>query len=424
MSTCRNPKLQWIAGFKKMAVGDILPGSPDCHVTYEMFERLKAGVCGDEQGSLVRSGHYLRLDCGSCSSCIFKAVMAKTGAMLNESQYSGDVAFLTMTYRPDVPGGKSRADMADKVLHPPHIRTLRERMRRDSHYGKFRSLIVGEYGDLRGRAHWHVILWSEDGESLPEFPHDERFQWKHWPHGHCFARPNPGQEAFQYVAGYCLSSLLRADLGPRGGPSQLYMTASRRPVLGYRIFAELGARAAEFDVPPSFNYLPPGGDRKYNYTMKDRARDLYIDAYLERLAEVRPNDPTFSALSLPLTKAPQGTAFRGVDMNGGPDVWMHKAIMQGLIRRRDRLNPVDPVETAKQDMAEFQEVLHERQVVQERINAIQAERRHAAAVKAALERSQRFAESFRDDPSDPYWEAVDAGRYAADVVRSGSWRDF
>lgn len=421
MSTCKNPKMQWVAGFKAMRAGDLLPGSIDGHLTYEMVERLKSGALGEEKRSLVRSGHYLRLDCGCCSSCLFKAVMAKTGAMLNESVYSGDVAFLTLTYRPDTPGG-SRADLADKVLTPPHIRTLRERMRRDSHYGKFRSLIVGEYGDLRGRAHWHAILWSEGGESLPEFPHNERFEFKHWAHGHCFARPNPGQEAFQYVAGYALKSLLRADHGSRVGPSQLYMTASRRPVLGYRIFRELGARAAEYDVPPSFGYLPPGGDRRYRYTMKDRARDLYIDAYLDKLAEVRPDDPTFSALSLPLMQAPNGIAFRGVAVDGGPDVWMHKAIMQGLIRRQERLNPVDPVEAAEADMAEFRADMADRQLRQERINAVLAERRHAAAVKRAKERSRAFALSFRDDPSDPWWDEFDARVYASDLLKRGAWQ--
>jgi len=424
MSTCRNPKLQWVAGFKKMNVGDFLPGAPDDVLTYEMVERLKAGVCGEEQRSLVRSGHYLKLDCGRCSSCLFKAIMAKTGAMLNESQYSGDVCSITLTYRNDE-GSNTRADLSHKMLTPSHIRTFRERLRRDSHYGRFRSLIAGEYGDLTGRAHWHCILWSENGESLPEFPYDERFQFKHWDHGHCFARPNPGQAGFQYVAGYAIKSLLGADVGSTWAkPSQLYLTASRRPVLGYRIFAELGVRAAEYGVPPSFNYLPPGGDRKYNYTMKDRSRDLYIDAYLDALAEFRPNDPTFSALSLPLMQAPKGTAFAGVDMQGRPDVWMHKAVIQGLIRRQEWLNPVDPVETAKEDMAEFEAVMADRQLRQDRINAVQAERRHAAAVKAAHERNRRFSESFRMDKDDPFWDDFDANAFAAGVLKGGSWRDF
>lgn len=421
MSTCRNPKLQWVAGFKKMNVGDFLPGAPDDVLTYEMVERLKAGAVGLEQQSLVRSGHYLKLDCGACSSCHFKAVMAKTGAMLNESVHAGDVCFLTLTYRNDE-GSNTRADLAHKVLTPPHIRTLRERMRRDSYYGRFRSLIVGEYGDLKQRAHFHAILWSENGESLPEFPYDERFLFKHWPHGHCFALANPGQAQFQYVAGYALKSLLGSTSGSWTAPSQLYMSASRRPVLGHRIFAELGARAAEYGVPPSFNYLPPGGDRKYNYTMKDRSRDLYIDAYLDALAEFRPNDPTFSALSLPLMQAPKGAAFTGVAMDGGPDVWMHKAVLQGLIRRQDWLNPVDPVETAKEDMAEFQAVMDDRQLRQERLNAVQAERRAAAAVKAAQERNRLYEMSMRSDPSDPYWSEVDARRYAAKLLQGGAWQ--
>lgn len=422
MSTCKNPKYQWVEGFKKMAVGDFLPGSIDGLVTYEMLEKLKAGLLGEEKRSLIRAGQYLKLDCGGCSSCHFKAVMAKTGAMLNETVYAGDVCFLSMTYRNDE-GSDTRADMAHKVLTPSHIRTLRERMRRDSHYGKFRSLIVGEYGDLKGRAHFHAILWSDEGEPLPEFPYDEPFQFKHWDHGHCFARAHPGQAQFQYVAGYALKSLLGSTSGGAwSAPSQLYMSASRRPVLGHRMFAELGARAAEYGVPPSFNYLPPGGDRKYNYTMKDRSRDLYIDAYLDALAEFRPDDPTFSALSLPLMQAPKGTAFRGVAVNGGPDVWMQKAVMQGLVRRQEWFADVDPAETVQADMADLEAALADRQLRQERLNAVEAERRAAAAVKAANERNRLYEMSMRSDPSDPYWDEVDARRFASKLLKGGAWQ--
>lgn len=448
MSTCRNARMLWVPGFAKMEPGDLHPGSHTGLVTHGMIERMKAGLLGDEQRSLIRAGRYLRIDCGRCSSCLFKAVMAKTGAMLNESVYSGDVAFLTMTYRPDVPGGDRRADMADKVLTPPHIRTFRERLRRDSHYGKFRSLIVGEYGDLRGRAHWHAILWAEGGESLPEFPHDERFEFKHWPHGHCFARPDPGQASFQYVAGYALKSLLTADIGSGPRPSQLYMTASRRPVLGHQVFRELAERAAEYLVPPSFNYLPPGGDRKYNYTMKDRARDLYVDAYLDRLALVAPDDATFSALSLPLTQMPRGVAFRGAAVDGGPDVWMHKAILEGLVRREARLNPVPPAVSAEADLAEMVADLRDKQSRQERINRLEEEKRLAADLRRSNERRKRLDAERRvagevqrlkewaerlnpprlHDPADPFeedaalWDDFSADRYSVDLVRSGAWR--
>lgn len=420
--SCQSPKILWNRhSFKEMELGDPLPGSPDGMVTQVILDSLLAGEVGEDMRSLIRPGHYIPIDCGRCRSCIFKAVMAKTGAMLCEAQFSGEVAFLTMTYRPDA-GSSFRADLADKMLMPHHIRAFRESLRRDPYYGKFRSVIVGEYGDLRGRAHWHCILYSAPGEPLPEFDYNCRSEFKHWQHGHTYAEPNPGAKSFSYVAAYCLKTMAEGSMF--GRPSQLHISSSRRPVIGHQGFRAQAERAADFQVPPSFNYMPPGGNVRYNYTMKDRARDLYIDAYLDTLALAAPDDETFSALDRPLMAAPKGVAFRGVDAFGKPDVWMHKAVLDGLRRRAERLNPSAPVLLAQADMADFETAMADRQLRQERLNALDAERRAAAAVQAANERNRRFELSMRSDPSDPFWDELDANRFAASVLKGGSWRDF
>lgn len=409
---CRSPRAFFATrGGRFMLVpdGSILPGQ-DAPV-HPDFSGIKGGF---------HRGEPLKLDCGVCRSCVFKSLMAKVGAMLCESSKSVDTAFLTLTYGRDAGSPTDdRADGAHKVLHPPHIRDFRESLRKDRHYGSFRSVIAGEYGDLFGRAHFHVILFGEKG-TFPQFDYNNPLgHFKHWPHGHVKAVPQPGAKAFTYTAEYALKGLAALRGSPHYKPetSQVYISASQRPVLGYGHFIDQAIRTAEYAIPPSFNYMPPGGNPNYRYTMKDRARDLFMDHYLDRLFQAYPDDPSFKALHLPLMAEPSGIAFGRRD-----DPWMTKAVFDGLRRRQDRLNPDNPAKLLRAEKAAFLEKISEQVASASREEKRQAEQREAARVQRAHARNRALQVSFRSDPDDPFWDDFDADRSAVAALRS--WKDF
>lgn len=411
---CSNPKHFFAKRHGRFTIippGTILPGQ-----TAPIDPRF-AGIKGG-----WHEGELLALDCGRCKSCLFKLLMSRTGAMLSESQYAPQVAALTLTYGRD-PGEltDTRADNAHKMLLPRHIREFRERLRRDSHYGKFRTVIAGEYGELRGRAHWHCIIFKDgdDGE-FPEFDYGNKFaHFKHWPHGTSYADRDPGQKAFEYVCAYILKSMAgnKAGSSYMPGVQDVYISASKRPVMGYRHFINQARLAADFMIPPSFQYLPPGANRKYSYTMKDRSRDLYIDAYLDTLADIAPNDPSFGALRRPLMADPQGVAFGRPD-----DPWMTKAVLDGLRRREALLNPDDPAKLLRAEKAEHAEKIAEQAARAVRHEALERQRRDAAAVQRKLQANRELQVSFRDDPDDPFWDDWDAGAHARAVSKGEWWK--
>lgn len=395
--------------FMLVPEGSVLPGQslpvhPD-------FAGIKGGF---------HPGEVLYLDCNVCRSCVFKSLMAKVAGMLCEADRSVDTAFLTLTYGRDAGSPTDdRADMAHKILTPPHIRDFREALRKDRHYGSFRSVIAGEYGDLYGRAHWHVILFGAKG-TFPEFDYNNPLaHFKHWPHGHVKAVPQPGAKAFLYTAEYALKGMAAMRGSPHFKPetSQVHISATRRPVLGHEFIIEHATRTADFGIPPSFNLMPPGGNPDYRYTLKDRSRDLYIDHFLDRLSEAYPNDPTFNALDLPLMAEPDGIAFgrRG-------DPWMQKAVFDGLRRRRDRLNPDDPAKLLRAERAALVEKVSEQAASAAREEKRQAEQREASRVQRAKARNRALQVSFRSDPDDPFWDEYDADRSAVAALRS--WKDF
>ena len=52
--------------------------------------------------------------------------------------------------------------------------------------GKFKYLVAGEYGEEKGRAHWHAILFTDKPIEHIEF--DKNIMEKHWGHGWSYYR--------------------------------------------------------------------------------------------------------------------------------------------------------------------------------------------------------------------------------------------
>ncbi|WP_296222808.1 hypothetical protein [uncultured Sphingomonas sp.] len=224
------------------------------------------------------------MPCKECWRCKKNRVNDYVGRALAEAATSERVCTLTLTYAP-------RDDLADKLLHPRHFQLFMKLLRRAGH--KVRYLVAGEYGDLRGRAHFHCILFFQelarpdyDGPhgtynpdhladplaSRPfgsEIPQMRMSHIREWPHGHIFCDWNADERSIRYVCKYLLAD----------DKNRAWFSLSKKPALGAAWFAQKAQRARELGVLPStFTYVPPGGDPSRPVPITGASRRDYLNA--------------------------------------------------------------------------------------------------------------------------------------------------
>lgn len=220
--------------------------------------------------------------CRQCWRCRQNRVNDYVARALAEASTSQHVATISLTYAP-------RDDLADRVLDPTHFQLFMKLLRRSGH--KVRYLVAGEYGDLKGRAHFHAILFfkhlePQDGPAPSynaghvldpssssrfsrQIPQKRMVHIREWPHGHVSVDWSADERSARYVCKYLLAE----------NKNNAWFSLSKKPTLGAEFFAKKAARACELGVlPHSFEYLPPGGNRDRPYLMTGATRRDYLDA--------------------------------------------------------------------------------------------------------------------------------------------------
>lgn len=214
--------------------------------------------------------------CRQCWRCRKNRVNDYVARSMAEAAYSSVVATVTLTYAP-------RDDLADKILCPRHFQLFMKLLRRAGH--KVRYLVAGEYGSLKGRAHFHAILFFQRLEPLAdrgavpaygvpgpfcrEIPQKDMVHIREWPHGHVTVDWSADERAIRYVCKYLLAD----------DKNNAWFSLSKKPALGAAFFADKARQAVEMGVlPSSFNYLPPGGSRETAYLMTGASRRDYLNA--------------------------------------------------------------------------------------------------------------------------------------------------
>lgn len=214
--------------------------------------------------------------CRQCWRCRQNRVNDYVARSLAEAAVSQVTATVNLTYAP-------RDDLADKVLAPRHFQLFMKLLRKAGH--KVRYLVAGEYGETKGRAHFHALLFFQhiqpladrgpvpayraEGPFCREIPHKRMVHIREWPHGHVTVDWSASEKAARYVCKYLLAE----------NKNNVWFSLSKKPALGAQWFAEKAARAVELDVlPSSFEYLPPGGNRKLPYLMTGATRRDYLNA--------------------------------------------------------------------------------------------------------------------------------------------------
>lgn len=95
--------------------------------------------------------------CGKCAACLQKRANEWALRISLEGRVYQDLAFVTLTY-------SNEQLPSDCKLVPSHISGFVKRLRtyaeRAGFTGKIRFYGVGEYGDKRGRPHYHLVLFG------------------------------------------------------------------------------------------------------------------------------------------------------------------------------------------------------------------------------------------------------------------------
>lgn len=182
----------------------------------------------------------LPVGCGRCEMCKVNHRRMWTGRLLLESLNHEIASFVTLTYDDDnVPFMDVPSESGEflQTLCKYHIVDFFKRLRYymsvyDAYDGVLlRYFYCGEYGDLRGRPHYHIALFSLDER-------DREILEKSWTFGHVrFDELN--ETTMHYICGYVMKKMTKSDDLRLQGREPEFVGGSRRPALGSVIVDKL-----------------------------------------------------------------------------------------------------------------------------------------------------------------------------------------
>lgn len=213
--------------------------------------------------------------CKRCNWCKGNRVNDFAGRCVAEQQTSSGTLSLTLTYADSVSAGS---------LFYKDIQRMLYHLRADGY--SVRYVCCGEYGEKKGRAHWHLLLFFK-GE-MPEFELASRFRWKYWKHGLAYAQ-FPDFDGIAYILKYTLK-----DDTSRAFHKVLRL--SKYPPIGHDYFQQLAQRLVDARLAmqsPEYSFahcrLRTGVMRKFWLTGASR-RD-FLKAYVTKWREATGAEP-------------------------------------------------------------------------------------------------------------------------------------
>lgn len=198
------------------------------------------------------------IPCGFCSACLMdQACEISTRAVL-EAQYWKKCYFITLTYSDRcLPIDRATGEA---IVLKSELQRFFKRLRK---YISFRYLSCGEYGDVTGRPHYHLILFTDDELKLDQFAinkYHAPILCKAWPFGmHEVSIADSG--CISYVAGYVLKKCRQES---EDDPHKPFRLMSRRPGLGFsylldhdvlqdgKVYGDFGEHCKSRKIPSAF----------------------------------------------------------------------------------------------------------------------------------------------------------------------------
>lgn len=209
--------------------------------------------------------------CRKCWQCIDVYKSDWAGRCIAESKVSEDSYAVTLTYRENE-DNEIRAALLTYIDVQRALKAAHKKQR-------IRYLVAGEYGDLKGRSHWHALLfWNERYAARPRAEQlEDRIIHEIWDHGTTFWE-KPNYRNTRYVTEYMQK---RMD-----EPSQQCMfRMSKKPPLGYSYFVELAHRYVDAGLAPqNFKYwfgdVLNRNNEPIKFMMRGVTRKNFLKAYV------------------------------------------------------------------------------------------------------------------------------------------------
>lgn len=201
-------------------------------------------------------GRRVKAPCRRCWSCRRTRRNQYVARALCEAAYSDWSCFITLTYAP-------RDDGADVFLNPEHAQDFIRSLRDTGH--KVRYLIAGEYGERKGRAHFHALLFGRGRP--PQIAHKKRDHVQWWKHGHVYCKWGLDYKKCGYVCKYVV----------KNEEIDAWISTSKKPILGYAWAINHAASYAANDMlPRGLEFMPPGGKKGEPYAMMGTFERVFL----------------------------------------------------------------------------------------------------------------------------------------------------
>lgn len=218
--------------------------------------------------------------CRICNICVENAAWDWVGRCLAETRTSVATHSVTLTYGRDK-DGIDRHERAT-VLTYSDVQIWLKRLRNNGY--PCRYLIAGEYGTLKGRAHWHgIIFWQK---TVPPIKLYQRYWDDMWTHGHMvWKKPEPSH--VKYCCKY-----IRKDAKDKNAQSKF--TFSKNPHIGGEYFEQKARQMVKEGLVPrdAFYTFPEARMKKTGrlrkFFLKDTARDKFMEAWCRAYQERHP----------------------------------------------------------------------------------------------------------------------------------------
>lgn len=171
--------------------------------------RTATGVAFSSPGAR-RDGHvgYVELPCGRCIGCRMRRASDWSLRVMHESQLWPENCFVTLTYATGALPPNASLEHRDFQLFMKRVRFKFKK--------EVRFYMCGEYGDEKGRPHYHACLFNVDfrdrkpiGKSASgELFFESKVLADLWGHGNCSV-----QDLTAGTAGYCARYVMKKTLG-------------------------------------------------------------------------------------------------------------------------------------------------------------------------------------------------------------------
>lgn len=231
--------------------------------------------------------------CRKCPLCMANYRKDWLGRCIAEKQDAVDAHMITLTYGADPDGRKNHPH--SQILMYRDVQLFLKKLRKRNKY-PLRYFIAGEFGSLKGRAHWHMIAyWQSDRNPARDL--GQRINIPEWPHGYVqFDELTDG--SIKYVLKYVTKQA--NDHDPLHQNSFYY---SKVPELGAEFFKRLAqkwvdlkssVRTITYELP---DIRDPATGQLVQFLMSGVTKKHFIEEYKKLWAEQNPGvDRPYSAL--------------------------------------------------------------------------------------------------------------------------------